>query len=77
VTPAPAAPPPPPDVLANLGDFWQLPALVATAAEPVAALAGDPTDPVELQLTSHAADIAPSAAYFLEAAEGQRTWSIF
>ena len=71
--------PPPPAVtgpLSGLGDAWRLPALISTAEAPLASFSEDPTESVNLSLSSTAAAIGDNAAYFVERMESG-LWSVF
>jgi hypothetical protein len=74
----PAEPPPakPEDILATLGEAWQLPALISTASEALGSLAGPPQEPLKLSLRSQAANIPAEAAIYADSAGEPGAWSI-
>jgi hypothetical protein len=72
----PPAPVQPADILATLGDAWQLPALISTADEAMGALAREPQEPLKLALRSPAADIPPAAAIYADSGHEPGVWSV-
>jgi hypothetical protein len=74
----PAAPPPPviTGPLAGLDAAWRLPAPISTVEAPLSSLSEDPTEPVNVSLSSTAAAIGETAALFAERAESGQ-WTVF
>jgi hypothetical protein len=73
---APSASPVNNGPLSGLGDAWRLPALISTADEPLASLSADPTEPLNVSLSSTAAAIGEQAAIFVERIESG-LWTVF
>ncbi len=76
--PSVSAPPPPAITgpLAGLDDAWRLPAPISTTEAPLGSLSEDPTEPVNLSLSSTAAAIGETAAFFVERIESG-LWTVF
>jgi hypothetical protein len=75
--PVPQQPPPQPaSIFARTGEYWQLPALLSSAAEPLGQLAAPPTEPLELFVKFQAADIPEEAAYFAKSAPESHRWTL-
>jgi len=76
-TPEVSAPPPvSTGLLAGLDDAWRLPALISTVEEPLSSLTSEPTEPLNVSLSSTAAAIGEQAAIFVERSESGR-WTVF
>ena len=77
-TPMPVVEKPPakPTSLDGLDDAWRLPALISTAEEPLSTLTHQPTEPVNISLSSTAANLGETAALFVERGESG-LWTVF
>jgi hypothetical protein len=78
-TPVGAPPPLTPqskNVLATIGEYWQLPALISEAPAPVGELAATPVEPLELFVRFNAADIPDEAVFFAKATPESRAWTL-
>jgi len=75
---APSAPPPPmiTGPLAGLDDAWRLPAPISVVEAPLSSLSEDPTEPINVSLSSTAAAIGETAALFAERSESG-IWTVF
>jgi hypothetical protein len=75
---SPAVEPPPtkPGALAGLDDAWRLPALISTTVEPLSSLTAEPTEPLNVSLSSTAAALGEQAALFVERGESG-LWTVY
>jgi hypothetical protein len=67
---------PPAGILDAIDDAWRLPALISTADEPMALLAENPTEPINIALGSTLAALGATGAIFAEKTEQDGQWSV-